>query len=371
MPRPVIDPAQLGLRDLPEVLSIGGDSALRQELAAEPDLTYLFWECTAKCNLRCTHCGSSCEPQSPFRELTTAELFGIVDTIAEDFDFRRITVAITGGEPLLRADLFEVIERLNRMGAAGVGIVTNGTLVTRERARKLRDAGLMVASVSVDGAAELHDVVRGEGTLRKTIAGIEAARAEGLLCEVITCVRPATVWRLDEVEQVIRDAGVTQWRLVTIGRMGRASEGDEFWLRPPEVRELFDFIERRRKQVARTGEDFDLRFSCGGFVGVRREREVRPVCGQCFAGLGIASILCDGMVSACPSMPRDWHQGSALETRFSEIWRTRFERFRDFGWRRSGLCERCDWFHLCLGGGLHERLAQPDGFCWLERQGEL
>jgi radical SAM protein with 4Fe4S-binding SPASM domain len=82
----------------------------------------------------------------------------------------------------------------------------------------------------------------------------------------------------------------------------------------------------------------------------------------------VASILCDGSVSACPSLPRSWAQGSALDERFSTIWHSRFERHRDPRWRRTGICADCDWFDLCLGGGLHERLAQPAHFCWLERQ---
>jgi radical SAM protein with 4Fe4S-binding SPASM domain len=369
MPLPARDLAELRLSQLPELLTIQGDSGLRLELAEEPDLTYLFWECTARCNLRCTHCGSSCEPSTPFRELGADEFLAVVRTVAEDFDLGRVTFAITGGEPLMRADLFEVIARLGEMGAAGVGIVTNATLLTRERARRLRDAGLMVASVSVDGAGALHDDVRGAGSLAKTLAGIEAARSEGLLVEVITCVRPANVGRLADVERTVRGAGASNWRLVTIGRMGRAEHDPQFWLEPIEVRQLFDFIERRRAELARAREEFDLRFSCGGFVGVGRERAVRPQNGQCFAGLGIASILCDGQVSACPSMPRSWAQGSVLETRFSTIWRERFARFRDFGWRRSGRCERCDWGQLCMGGGLHERLVQPEDFCWLGRQG--
>ena len=73
-------------------------------------------------------------------------------------------------------------------------------------------------------------------------------------------------------------------------------------------------------------------------------------------------------MSAGPSLPRSWAQGSARQRRFSEIWRGRFQLHRDTTWRRTGPCRDCSWFDLCLGGGLHERLAQPDAYCWLDRQ---
>lgn len=364
------DPGRFGLGDLPELLAINADAYRRHQLAAEPDLTYLFWECTLKCNLRCLHCGSSCEPTSPLRELTTEEVMGILDTIHEDFDTTRMTVAITGGEPLLRHDLYEVMRRMTDFGMC-VGIVTNGTLLTEDRVRKLVDAGLQTMSISIDGPDDLHDKVRGEGTFAKTMRGVQTAHRCGIeFAEIITCVRPSNLGRLDEVEQVVRDTGYRNWRLITIDQMGRVAGGPdpEMWLEPPQVRELMEFIARRRRELAHAGDPLDMRFSCGGFLGVRREFTVRPGDAQCFAGLGVASILCDGQVSACPSLPRSWAQGSALEQRFSTIWNTRFEKYRDASWRKTGVCEDCDFWHVCLGGGLHERLAQPDSFCWLERQ---
>jgi radical SAM protein with 4Fe4S-binding SPASM domain len=372
MAKAITDPGSVGIDDIPEFLGVNRDAVRRMELARDPDLTYLFWECTLKCNLRCTHCGSSCEPTSPLDELSTEEIVGILDTIHEDFDTTRMAVAITGGEPLMRPDLYQMVAKMTGFGMQ-VGMVSNATLLTKDRAKKVVDAGMNTISISVDGPEDLHDVVRGEGSLAKTLAGITAAREAGIgLIEAITCVRPANLARLDEVERVVRDAGATDWRLITIDRMGRVAGeiNPEMWLHPPQVREMFDFIGRRRAELEAVGDRFDVRFSCGGFLGVRREFTVRPGDGQCFAGLAVASILCDGQVSACPSLPRSYAQGSAREQRFSTIWREQFKNHRSFEWRKTEVCDGCSWFNLCLGGGLHERLAQPDCFCWIERQRE-
>ncbi len=361
----------LRLRDFPRLVQLRREAKERARLYREPDLTYLFWESTLRCNLRCRHCGSSCEAKSPLRELDTKEILGVLDTIAEDFDASRIFVSITGGEPLVRKDLFEVVAHMSKLGLASC-IVTNGVLLDERNAARLVEAGMRTVSISVDGLAQTHEAVRGKGTFRPAIAALGRARAAGITTvEAITCARPANLAELADVERVVREAGADLWRVITIDRMGRLAGADapDMWLTPPEVRRLLDFVEARRSSLAREGRQEQVRFSCGGFLGVRREHAVRPEAGQCYAGSAVASILCDGQVGACPSLPRAWAaQGSVREQRFSAIWRDRFERYRDLSWRRSGPCESCSWFDTCLGGGLHERLVQPDEFCWLERQ---
>jgi radical SAM protein with 4Fe4S-binding SPASM domain len=363
------DPGRFGLLDTLTLLRLHGDAYRRLQLAQCPDLTYLFWECTLRCNLRCVHCGSSCEPGTPVDELSTQEILAVLDTLRQDFDTSRMVVAITGGEPMMRQDLPEVIARMVSHGMT-VGMVSNGTLLNLERTQNLVKAGLRTISFSVDGNEELNDAVRGKGSFAKAMAGIRAAQEAGVeLIEVISCVRPESLPRMAEMERVVRQAGLKHWRLFPIDRMGRGGVNtDHLWLSPADVRALFDFIARRRRDIAASGDDFDLRFSCGGFLGVRREYTVRPPDAQCFAGTAIGSILSDGTVSACPSLPREWGQGSVRSQRLSTIWNTRFEKFRDFSWRKSGPCQDCDSWTMCLGGGLHQRLAEPDEFCWLQRQ---
>jgi radical SAM protein with 4Fe4S-binding SPASM domain len=365
----------LRLRDFPQLIKLKRDAARRDVLRQKPDLTYLFWESTLRCNLRCAHCGSSCETRSPRPDLTTEQVLAIVDSIAEDFDSRRIFVSITGGEPLLRKDLDQVVERMTVHGMRSC-IVSNGTLLTEERARRLVDAGMRTVTISVDGLEREHDAVRGEGTYGRTLAALGNARRAGMTTvEAITCVRPANLADLAQIERTVCDAGANLWRVITIDKMGRAGhDADEasvaaeldadLWLDPPQINQLLDYVAARRAAGA------PVRFSCGGFLGVDRELTVRPESGQCYAGLAIASILHDGSVSACPSLPRSWIQGSALETRFSTIWRERFQRYRDVDWRESDRCQDCSYFDICAGGGLHERAVQPDDFCWLDRQGK-
>ncbi|MCJ7827624.1 radical SAM protein, partial [Patescibacteria group bacterium] len=122
-------------------------------------LTYLFWECTLNCNFRCRHCGSRAGEKVFKNELTTTEIKNAFVDVAQNFNAKRITVAVTGGEPLLRKDLFEVMGHANRLGF-GWGMVTNGSLVTPRVVTQAKKAGMRTVDVSLDGLEQVHDHFR-------------------------------------------------------------------------------------------------------------------------------------------------------------------------------------------------------------------
>lgn len=362
------DPFALRIRDVPAAARAMREALRRSSFMQNPRLTYLFWECTRRCNLKCTHCGSACDENPLSRELGTFAVLDVLQTIIEDFDTDGMVLAITGGEPLLRTDLEEVTQVASSAGMV-VGMVSNATLAKASRVKDLVQCGMTVTSVSVDGPRELHDAVRGLGNFDRTMAGIEELRTGGIkLLEIITCVRPANLGALPELEAIVRKAGARAWRLITIDRMGRAADPkvvEETWLDGPQLKELMKFI-RSARQRGRSSR-LEVGFSCGGYLGPQHEFMVRPRDRQCYAGICVGSILSDGLVSACPSLPRSMAQGSVLERRFSDVWNTEFKQFRETEWRKTGQCARCTWFGICMGGGLHERLVQPDEFCWLQR----
>ena len=102
------------------------------------ELRYLFFEVSRRCNIHCRYCGSDCTLDERANELTTQEWLDIIDQIAEDFDPKRVMVAVTGGEPLFRPDIFEIYKHLHEKGFH-YGMVCNSTLLTPEAARHLAD----------------------------------------------------------------------------------------------------------------------------------------------------------------------------------------------------------------------------------------
>ena len=147
-------------------------------LYQHPRLIFLFLELTDACNLRCIHCGSRCgDHVGTF--LDTGRLLQALDTVAEDFPRESVMLCITGGEPLLHPDFFEIVQHANRLGFPW-GITTNGTLIDKPMAEALRDAKMDTVTVSLDGLETSHEWLRSvPGSFQKALAGITSLRDAG------------------------------------------------------------------------------------------------------------------------------------------------------------------------------------------------
>ena len=121
----------------------------------------LFWECTLTCNAKCKHCGSSAEKKKYDGELTTEEIKSAFKQIANDMDASKILINVTGGEPLVRQDLCEVMEYATNELGFHWGMTTNGILLNDENIQKLRKANMETISISIDGLEKTHDTFRG------------------------------------------------------------------------------------------------------------------------------------------------------------------------------------------------------------------
>jgi len=322
---------------------------------AEHPLTYLFWECTLGCNLTCRHCGSRCSPDQAGRDdLAGDEVKRIFTEIAEDFDAEQITIAVTGGEPLTRRDVFEVMKVAHDLGFFW-GMVTNAVLVNDRTIRKMQDSGMDTVSVSIDGDAEAHAVLRGSAeNYRRAMAGLELLiEGAGFLecVQVTTVVGTHNVDILEEMYGRFADMRVGEWRLLMIDPIGRMldAENRELLLSGEQLAQLLDFVSRKREDGR-----MPVTFEESGFLGLKYEGKVRDYFFHCPAGINIGSILHDGMISACPSLERHMVEGDARTERFSEVWNARFERYRDReSTRRKGSCASCKWWKHCEGGSLH------------------
>jgi radical SAM protein with 4Fe4S-binding SPASM domain len=325
-----------------------------QEKVVHP-LTYLFWECTLGCNLTCRHCGSRCSPEQAGKDdLPGDEVRRIFREIAEDFDPQEITIAVTGGEPLTRRDLFEVMTEAHDLGFFW-GMVTNAVLINDKIVRKMEAAGMDTVSVSIDGDAESHAVLRGsvENYDRAMNGlGLLIEKAEFLECVQVTSVIGShNVDVLDKMYNRFLSMGVGEWRLLMVDPIGRMlePENQELLLDGEGLAKLLDFVAAKRESA-----EMPITFEESGFLGLKYEGRVRDYFFHCPAGINIGSILHDGKISACPSLERHMIEGDARTERFSKVWNQRFERYRDReSTRRKGSCAKCKWWKHCEGGSLH------------------
>ena len=219
----------------------------------EHSLRYLFWEATLACNLRCLHCGSDCSSAKDTRlELTTEEIIGGFESVAGRYDPKGIMVAITGGEPLLRKDIFAVTERISALGFPW-GMVTNGFAMTEEAIEKCRATGMSTVTVSLDGLKEDHNWLRRNAdSFDRAVGAIRALGDRAFLSglEVATTVSRRTVDKLPDIHEFIEKEGVREWRLITLFPGGRAKGNYDLLLRPGDYRKLYEFARDARKAGA-------------------------------------------------------------------------------------------------------------------------
>lgn len=327
----------------------------RQFRAAETryhELSYLFWECTTRCNLHCRHCGSDCMAASEDVDMPLEDFLGALDSIPQKERPKEFTVVMTGGEPLLRPDIAEVGEAFRSRGVSW-GMVTNGYFYDERMHATLTGKGMNVLTISLDGLESDHDWMRGRaGSFERARRAIALAASDPRLnFDVVTCVNRRNIKDLQSIHDLLAGLGVKQWRIFTIIPIGRAKDDPDLHLTDSEFVSLMDFIRAKREHPE---SPMNVTFSCEGYLG-RYERKVRSAPYFCRAGINIASILIDGRICGCPNIDRDvFSQGNIYEGDILwEVWQTRFEPFRDRSWARKGRCKDCPVFRDCLGNGMH------------------
>lgn len=315
-------------------------------------LRYLFWECTRKCNLTCLHCGSDCGRDDDQAGLPREVIERVLGRIAEVWKASEVMLVVTGGEPLVRKDLFEVLGAARGMGYR-LGVVTNGLTLDGKRAQRFADLGLESIVVSLDGPREDHDWLRNRvGAFDKASRAIQALVAARIrLVEAITCVTPRTLPRLEQTYEIVRDLGATHWRVFNVFPNGRAEDNDQVLLTEDGIRAFIAEMARLRKRGAEEGLVVNL---CEeGFLGWDWEGKVRDTPYFCRAGINIAGIMADGSIAACPNLPPWMTQGHVADDDFIDVWENRYELFRDRSWTKEGPCGDCKQWSVCRGNSLH------------------
>jgi radical SAM enzyme (rSAM/lipoprotein system) len=329
-----------------------------------PELRYLFWESTLRCNLDCMHCGSDCLREAVTPDMPKEDFFRVLDGIQEKVDPARTLIVITGGEPLMRSDLEECGREFQKRGHPW-GMVTNGYAMTPARFQGLLDSGLCSLTVSLDGLEQSHDHFRGRAqSFRRAMQTIRMALATpGLTFDVVTCVNQQNLAELPHLRDEFIAMGLKRWRIATVFAKGRAKQHDILFLNDAQFAQVFAFIRETRLQGKILAS-----YSCEGYLGAL-EGEVRDAPFFCRAGTSIGSVLVDGSISACPSLRADFIQGNIYRDEFWDVWTRRFQKMRDRSWARTGKCAECKDWKYCHGNGLHLRDEKTGELllCHLER----
>ena len=321
----------------------------RESLYRKPVLKQLFFEFTLNCNEKCFHCGSSCGMERVTGELEKEEWIAIIDEVAENFKPKPM-LCITGGEPLLYRDFFEVMSYAAKKGFAW-GMTTNATLIDRTVAEKLKAAGMRTVSVSIDGLEETHDRQRGlKGGYRRAMEGIKHLIDVGFEhVQITTVINHENIDQLDALFEIMCGIDIDSWRVINLEPMGRALDFPEKMMTKEDYRRLMSFIKEKREQ------QYPLCYGCTHYLGMDYEREIRDWYFICSAGRTIASIMSRGEVGACLDIERNERtiQGNVREERFTDIWNNKFELFRQNLDCIAENCKNCEHGRYCAGGSWH------------------
>jgi heme b synthase len=320
-----------------------------------PPLRLVAWELTRSCNLACAHCRASAESGPYPGELSTRRSLELLSDIAS---FSSPIIILTGGEPLLRDDLFTIARHGADLGLRMV-LATNGTLLGQETARRLVGAGISRISVSIDGKDEhSHDGLRGvAGAFSGALFGIENAKREGLSFQINTTITRRNIAELSEIESLVRRLGADAHHLFLLVPTGRGAQMADDSLGAEEYEEVLGRIYRyemsapypvkvtcapqymriRKDTAAREGTA--IRESGHGFAAVTR---------GCLGGISFLFISHDGTTQPCGYL--EVSGGNITQTPIREIWEKAevFCRLRDYS-RLGGKCGVCEHVDICGG----------------------
>lgn len=325
----------------------------KQLLSKNPKLYNLFWETTLKCNAKCKHCGSNARENININEeLTTQEIKDTFNGIAKKYHANEILINVTGGEPLLRKDLFEVMTYARNLGFHW-GMTTNGILINNEIIKKMKSSGMETISISLDGLEHTHNEFRGvPNSYEKIIENIKNLKKANFLdcLQITTVINKSNINELEKLYSILQNLNINSWRILSIEPIGRANENKDLLLKKDDYEKLLYFIKNKRKT-----SKFEIKYGCTHFLGMKFEKEVRPHMFFCVAGYTTASILYNGDIYVCPSVERrkELIQGNVKTDDFIYVWENKFKWFRDENKLKCKECDNCKNWKYCSGDSLH------------------
>ncbi|MEE8167785.1 MAG: heme b synthase [Candidatus Hydrothermarchaeales archaeon] len=321
----------------------------------------IAWEVTGRCNLNCVHCRASASSRIDPNELSLEEITATIDNITS---FCNPILILTGGEPLVRKDVFD-IARYGTDKGMRVVVGTNGTLLTPSVVKKLMDAGVKRVSISIDCAyAEEHDSFRGmKGAYERSLKGIEACKEAGLEFQINTTVTKRNLDQLEHIfDQVVKLGAVAHhiFLLVPTGR-GKALEDEE--ILPKEYERVLNWMyDMQKKMDSEDSVRMFMKATCAPhFIRVIQQRSkedgsnitlgrhgLDAITSGCMAGTAFCFISRYGEVNTCGYLPVK--AGNIREQSFKEIWENS-KLFNDLRDRKNlkGKCGACEYKVLCSG----------------------
>ncbi len=302
----------------------------------------MSWNVTRECNMKCSHCYINATDKKLENELTTQEAKNLMDQI---YQVSAPLLILSGGEPLLRRDIFELISYGSKKGLK-MGLGSNGSLIDATVAKKLKDAGIATVSISLDSNIPAqHDEFRGvAGAWEKAVEACKALRKNNVLVQVNATLTQQNYNQIDDIMSLAESIGVENFHLFFLVPTGRGTKLTD--ISPEKYEEMIT------KTFAKTANHkLNVRPSCAPqFMRISKDMglDMRQWIRGCMAGLYYCRIYANGDVTPCPYLPVKL--GNVREKSFKDIWFNSkvFQTLRDPN-QLKGKCGICEYRSLCGG----------------------
>jgi len=329
-------------------------------------LRIVAWEVTRSCNLNCVHCRASSNPGSYSRELDTVKAMEVLEQIRE---VGKPIIILTGGEPLLRKDIFALADYGTKKGLRMV-MATNGTLITPDIITKTMESGIKRVSISLDGATrESHDSFRQvDGAFERAIQGISYLKEQGIEFQINTTVTKYNLYELEGILNLAVRLGAAAHHIFLLVPTGRAKEMVNQELDAQEYEDTLYWFYQQQNTVP-----LELKATCAPqyYRIIRQEAHSKgekasskaygldAVTRGCLAGISYCFISHEGIVQPCGYL--ELNSGDLRESTFADIWKNSsiFADLRDF-LKYKGKCGRCEYITVCGGCRARSYAAHGD-----------
>ncbi|MGB9498263.1 MAG: 12,18-didecarboxysiroheme deacetylase [Dissulfuribacterales bacterium] len=337
----------------------------------------VVWNITRQCNLKCIHCYAQAKATLQENEMSTDEGKIVIDDLA---DMGVPVLLFSGGEPLMRKDLPELAEYAVKKGMRAV-ISTNGTLITREIARTLKNIGLSYVGISLDGMKATNDRFRGvDGAFDAALEGIQNCQEAGIKVGLRFTINKFNVNDIPALFDLLEEHEIPRICFYHLVYAGRGSELVKDDLSLEETRKAVDLIINRTKQLHDKGKEKEVltvdNHADGPYIYLRllkenpeRAEEVMELLKMNEgnnSGRGIGCISWEGEVYA-DQFWRHCSFGNVLQRPFSEIWtdlsNPLMKKLKNKKEYVTGRCATCRWLNIC-GGNFRVRAEATTGDVW-------
>lgn len=323
----------------------------------------VVWNMTQRCNLKCVHCYARSEDISYDNELNREQCLAMIDDLAE---FGVPVLLFSGGEPLVHPRLMEYAQYAVSKGMRAV-ISTNGTLITKEKARKLKEIGLSYVGISLDGMEETHDKFRGvKGTFKKAMKAIDNCQEAGIKVGLRFTMNKRNVADINGIFDLLEEKNIPRACFYHLVYSGRGSEIAKEDLSHEETREVLDLIMDRTRDLHDRNKPKEVltvdNHADGPYLYQRLLKEDPERAAEVLellemnegnnSGRGIGCISWDGEVHP-DQFWREKSLGNIKDKPFSQIWVDPENEFlmkmKDKKNHVKGRCAECRWLDICAG----------------------